>query len=74
MAKSRNDLIAFCTQPEATSDVISGKFVRLIVHDKCVKFSDPRLNCSQEIPPDDIGVGIVMATHRRLSSATRSNG
>ena len=33
------------------SDVISSRFVRLIVPVKCVKFRDPRLNRSQEIPP-----------------------
>ena len=37
--------IAICSRPETASDVISIKFVRLIV----AKFRDPRLNRSQEI-------------------------
>ena len=35
-----------------TSDVISGTFVGPVVPDNRVKFGDPRLNRSQEIPPD----------------------
>ena len=34
-------LIALRGQPEATSDVICGRFVGLIAHDKRVKFCDP---------------------------------
>ena len=44
-------LIAFCSQPKAGSDVISGWFVSLIIPDKPIKFRGPRLNRSQEIPP-----------------------
>ena len=43
-------LIAFCSQHETASDVISGKFVKPIVPEKCAKFPDPCLNRSQEIP------------------------
>ena len=32
-------LIVFCSPPEAASDVTSGRFVGLIVPDKCVKLS-----------------------------------
>ena len=44
-------LIAFYNRPEAASDVISGRFVRLAIPDKCVKFHNPRLNRSLEIWP-----------------------
>ena len=43
---------AFCSLLEAISDVISGKFVGPIVLDKCVKFRDPCLNRSRDIPPE----------------------
>ena len=46
--------IAFCSRPEAPSDVISGRSVGPVVPDKCVKACDPRLNRSQEIPPKAI--------------------
>ena len=49
---------AFCSWLEADSDVISGRFVRPIVLDKWVKFRDPRLNSSWEIPPEAVGGGI----------------
>ena len=35
-------LIAFCSRPEAVSDVTSGTVVTLMVSDKGVKFRDPR--------------------------------
>ena len=47
-------LIAFCIKPEAASDVTSDTFMRQIVLDKCVKFHDPCLNCSREIPPEAV--------------------
>ena len=34
-------LNGFCNRPEAASDVVSARFVRPIVSDKCVKFRDP---------------------------------
>ena len=37
------------------SDVISSMAVRPIVLDKCVKFRDPSLNRSREIPPEAAG-------------------
>ena len=52
-------LIAFCSQLEATSDVISGRFVRLSVPDKFLQFRDARLNCSPEIRPGAVGCGIL---------------
>ena len=52
-------LIAFCSQLEAASDVISCRFVRLMFHDTCVKFHDPCLNRSWEIPPEAVGGGIL---------------
>ena len=55
-----NQFYAFCAafnyslQPSRTaSDVISGK-----KHDKRIKFHDPRLNCSREIPSEAVGSGI----------------
>ena len=51
-------LIAFCSRPEAASDVISGRFVRPIVPDKYIKFGYPRLNNSREMPPEAVGSGI----------------
>ena len=44
--------------PKAASDVISGRFVRPVVLDKCVKFLDPSLNRSQEISPAAVRGGI----------------
>ena len=41
-------LVAFCSRPEASGDVLSGRFGRLIVHDKSVKSSDPCSNHSLE--------------------------
>ena len=40
-------------QTEAASDVISGSFVRSVVTDKPLKFRDPRLNRSREIPSEE---------------------
>ena len=51
-------LIAFCCQPEATGGVISGRFVRPVVFDKCVQFRDHRLNRFREIPPETVVRGI----------------
>ena len=42
-------LIAFCSRPEADSDVISCRFVEPTVPDKCVKFGDSRSNYSRDI-------------------------
>ena len=47
--------IGFCNRPETDSDVISGTFVGPIFPDKPVKFCDPYLNRSREIPPEAIG-------------------
>ena len=49
-------LVAFCSRPEAVSDVTSGRFVGPMVPDKRVKFRYPRLNHSREIPPDAVAV------------------
>ena len=43
--------VVICSRLEAANDVISSRFVRLIVPDNFVKFCDPRLNCSLEIRP-----------------------
>ena len=51
-------LIAFCSRTEVTSDVISDRILRSVVPDKGVKFGDPRLNCSLEIPPEAVLGGI----------------
>ena len=51
-------LIAFCSQPEAISDVIHCAFVGPIVLDKCVKFRGTSLNHSREIPPEAVVGGI----------------
>ena len=51
-------LIAFCSRPEAASDIIFGASVGLIVPNKPVKFRDPRLNRFREIPPEAVGSGI----------------
>ena len=51
-------LITFCSRPEDVGDVISGMFVGPVVLHKCVKFHDPNLNGSQEIPPEAVGGGI----------------
>ena len=54
-------LIAFCSRPEAATDVISGKFLELVATcHKRVKFGAPGSNCSREIPPDALEGGISM--------------
>ena len=53
--------IAFVSGPETASDVISGRFVRLTVPNKFVKFRDPRLNRSPEIRPEAVRGGILTA-------------
>ena len=46
-------------QPTGRScDAISGRFVGPLFLDKPVKFHDPSLNRSREIPPVDVGGGI----------------
>ena len=40
------------------SDVISGRFVGSVVPNNHVKFGDPRLNRSREMPPEAVGGGI----------------
>ena len=51
-------LIAFCNISEATSDIMSDRFVRLAILDKCVKFRDPRVNRSPEILLEAVEGGI----------------
>ena len=48
------NLIAFYSRPEASSNVVSGRFVGPVVPKKHVKFGDPRLNLSREIPPQAV--------------------
>ena len=48
-------LVAFCNRPEGVSDVISGRFAREVVVEKCVKYGHPRLKRSREIPPEAVG-------------------
>ena len=48
-------LVTFCSRPDRDSDVISSKLVGPIVYDTFVKFRDPRLNRSPEIPPEAVG-------------------
>ena len=51
-------LTAFCSRLETVNDVISGTFVRPVVHDKRVKSRAPRLNHSREIQTEAVGGGI----------------
>ena len=44
-------LNAFCSRPEESSVVISGKFVGLTIRHKYLKFRDPHLNRSRAIYP-----------------------
>ena len=44
-------LCLFCSRPEAASDVVSDRFMRLAVPDKWLKFRDRRLNRVPEIRP-----------------------
>ena len=41
--------IAFCSQPEVASSVISVRSMWLSIAHKCVQFCDPRINWSEEI-------------------------
>ena len=56
-------LIAFNSRPEAASDIISGKFGRPIVLDKCIKLCCPRLHGCREILPETVGSGIFDGFH-----------
>ena len=51
-------LIAFCSREEAASDVVSGRFVRLIVPDEGAEFCDPHFNRSGELQFEAIEGGI----------------
>ena len=51
-------LFAFCSQLEAYSNVIFGKFVGPLIPNNHVKFCDTRMNLSQEIPPETVWGGI----------------
>ena len=60
--------VAFCTEPEAAIDVISGASVRLIVPDNnAVKFCDPGLYFCREIKIRPNAVG------NDISAVFRSN-
>ena len=52
--------ITFCRQLEAASNIISGRFVRLIVPDNAAKFRDSRsrLNLTLEILSEALGDAI----------------
>ena len=45
-------LVALCSRPEVTCDVILGVFVGRVVPGNHVKFGNPRLKLSREIPPE----------------------
>ena len=47
-------LTAFCSQPKATSDVISGRSVGPLVLDSRANFPDPHSNFSRDIPPEAV--------------------
>ena len=47
-------LIAFCSQLEAYIDVMSGKFMQLVIRDNYEKLGDPRLNRFGEIRPKSV--------------------
>ena len=54
----------------SAADVISDRFVRLIVPDMWVKFGDPRLNHSVNMRPEAIGDGIFAITADRNELVT----
>ena len=45
-------LVTFCSRLEAPSDVLWSVCVGLVIPDKRLKFGDPRLNPSREIPSE----------------------
>ena len=47
-------LIEFCSRLEAASDVVTSRFVRLAVPNKCVTFRDPHINRCPEIRPEAV--------------------
>ena len=51
-------LVTFCSRPEAAGDAISCTVVGPVVVRKIVKFHDPILNDSPEIPPEAVVSGI----------------
>ena len=51
-------VIGFCSRREATSGVISGRFVGPIVPNNFVNFAYPRLNISREVPHEAVCGGI----------------
>ena len=55
-------LVVFCSRPETASDIISGRLVGPIVCDKRLKFLDPRLNHSREIPPEAVKLWLPNST------------
>ena len=67
-------LVAFCSRPEGTSDVISGRFVGQTVLEKCVKFGYPRFNRSREFPPTTVGSGIIDSFFRYNFQPEVDNG
>ena len=49
-------LITFCSRSETVGEVISGMVIGPVALDKHVKFHDPNLNRSREIPPEAVGI------------------
>ena len=45
-------LIAFCSRPEVTCDVMFDRSVEPVVPKNCLKFGEPGLNLSREILPE----------------------
>ena len=67
--------VTFCSRLEVAGTVISSTFVRLIVRNKAVKFSDPRLNRSQAIVTKVVEYGLVgvffmLTADQRVASDT----
>ena len=60
-------LIAFCSRRETAGKVVSGAFLEPIVHDVQVKFRDPRLNRSGEIPPEAVG-GVISGRFSKVDN------
>ena len=67
-------LIAFCSQPETASEVISCSFVRLPLSPTSVyNFCDSRLKRFREIRPEVIGRGILQFVYDNFQSEEASD-
>ena len=64
---------AFCSRPEVTSDIASGRLMGKTVPENTVRFRDPRLDRSWAIRPRAIGGGITGSFQTWFDKPTESS-